>query len=59
MIVPARIVCTDRLLQAMDEGVFEQVWGAYKDIDEGIEAASLAGISRPMVRFRPIGNVKG
>ncbi len=37
----------------------EEAGGAYKDIDEVVEATALAGISRPVVRFRPIGNVKG
>ncbi|HON10886.1 MAG TPA: RtcB family protein, partial [Chitinispirillaceae bacterium] len=37
----------------------EEAGGAYKNIDEVVEAASLAHISRPVVRFSPIGNVKG
>ena len=37
----------------------EEAGGAYKNIDEVVEAASLAQISRPIVRFSPIGNVKG
>lgn len=40
-------------------GLAEEAGGAYKDIDEVIEAAELAGISKPVVRFTPIGNVKG
>ena len=32
---------------------------AYKNIDEVIAATELAGISKPVVRFTPIGNVKG
>ncbi len=40
-------------------GLAEEAGGAYKDIDEVIEAASQAGISRPVVRFSPVGNVKG
>ena len=32
---------------------------AYKNIDEVIEATELAGITRRVVRFTPIGNVKG
>jgi tRNA-splicing ligase RtcB len=40
-------------------GVAEEAGGAYKDIDEVVEATELAGISRRVVRFAPIGNVKG
>jgi tRNA-splicing ligase RtcB (3'-phosphate/5'-hydroxy nucleic acid ligase) len=40
-------------------GLAEEAGPAYKDIDEVIEATELAGISRPVVRFTPIGNVKG
>ena len=40
-------------------GLAEEVGGAYKDIDEVIAATELAGISKPVARFTPIGNVKG
>jgi tRNA-splicing ligase RtcB len=40
-------------------GLAEEAGGAYKDIDEVIEATALAGISRPVCRFSPIGNIKG
>jgi tRNA-splicing ligase RtcB len=40
-------------------GLAEEAGGAYKDIDEVIEATRQAGISRPVARFRPIGNIKG
>jgi tRNA-splicing ligase RtcB len=40
-------------------GLAEEAGGAYKDIDEVIEATVLAGISRPVCRFSPIGNIKG
>jgi tRNA-splicing ligase RtcB len=40
-------------------GVAEEAGGAYKDIDEVIEATELAGLSRKVVRFVPIGNIKG
>jgi tRNA-splicing ligase RtcB len=40
-------------------GLAEEAGGAYKNIDEVIQATEEAGISRPVVRFRPIGNVKG
>jgi tRNA-splicing ligase RtcB len=40
-------------------GLAEEAGGAYKDIDEVIEATEQAGISKRIVRFIPIGNVKG
>ncbi|AFZ31893.1 protein of unknown function UPF0027 [Gloeocapsa sp. PCC 7428] len=40
-------------------GLAEEAGGAYKDVDEVIEAAELAGISKRVVRFTPIGNIKG
>jgi tRNA-splicing ligase RtcB len=40
-------------------GLAEEAGPAYKDIDEVVEATELAGISTPVVRFSPIGNVKG
>jgi tRNA-splicing ligase RtcB (3'-phosphate/5'-hydroxy nucleic acid ligase) len=40
-------------------GLAEEAGGAYKDIDEVIEAAERAGISKRVARFTPIGNVKG
>src|SRR2546427_1389927 len=40
-------------------GLAEEAGGAYKDIDEVIAATELAGISKPVVRFTPIGNLKG
>jgi tRNA-splicing ligase RtcB len=40
-------------------GLAEEAGPAYKDIDEVIEATQLAGISKPVARFTPIGNVKG
>jgi tRNA-splicing ligase RtcB len=40
-------------------GLAEEAGGAYKDIDEVIAATELAGISKPVARFTPIGNVKG
>ncbi|MGD0229784.1 MAG: RtcB family protein [Syntrophorhabdales bacterium] len=40
-------------------GLAEEAGGAYKNIDDVVEAAELAGISRRVVRFTPIGNVKG
>jgi len=40
-------------------GLAEEAGPAYKDVDEVIEAAEKAGISRKVARFLPIGNVKG
>lgn len=40
-------------------GLAEEAGGAYKNIDDVIEAAELAGISHPVARLTPIGNVKG
>lgn len=40
-------------------GVAEEAGGAYKDIDEVVAATNLAGLSKPVVRFIPIGNIKG
>lgn len=40
-------------------GLAEEAGGAYKNIDDVIEAVDAAGISKKVVRFIPIGNVKG
>ncbi len=40
-------------------GLAEEAGGAYKDVDQVVEATELAGISRRVVRFTPIGNIKG
>lgn len=40
-------------------GLAEEAGPAYKDIDDVIHATHLAGISKKVVRFLPIGNVKG
>jgi tRNA-splicing ligase RtcB len=37
----------------------EEAGDAYKDIDEVVAAAKKAGISEPVCRFIPVGNVKG
>jgi tRNA-splicing ligase RtcB len=42
-----------------DRGLAEEAGGAYKNIDEVVAATELAGISRRVARFAPIGNVKG
>jgi tRNA-splicing ligase RtcB len=40
-------------------GLAEEAGAAYKNVDQVIEATERAGISRRVVRFAPIGNVKG
>ena len=40
-------------------GLAEEAGGAYKNVDDVIEATELAGISKRVVRFSPIGNIKG
>ena len=40
-------------------GLAEEAGGAYKDIDAVVDATERAGLSRRVVRFTPIGNVKG
>jgi tRNA-splicing ligase RtcB len=40
-------------------GVAEEAGFAYKDIDAVVEATKLAGISMPVVKLVPLGNVKG
>ncbi|MBI1815130.1 MAG: RtcB family protein [Deltaproteobacteria bacterium] len=40
-------------------GLAEEAGGAYKDIDAVVEATERAGLSHGVVRFTPIGNVKG
>ncbi len=40
-------------------GLAEEAGGAYKNIDDVIEATEQAGISKRVVRFTPVGNVKG
>ena len=40
-------------------GLAEEAGLAYKDIDEVVAATELSGVSKRVVRFSPIGNVKG
>jgi tRNA-splicing ligase RtcB len=40
-------------------GLAEEAGGAYKNIDDVIAATELAGISKRVARFAPMGNVKG
>lgn len=40
-------------------GLAEEAGGAYKDVDSVIESTSKMGLSKPVARFIPIGNVKG
>ena len=41
------------------QGLAEEAGAAYKNVDDVIEAAELAGISKRVVRLTPIGNIKG
>lgn len=40
-------------------GLAEEGGYAYKDIDDVIKSVDKAGISHPVAKFRPIGNIKG
>jgi tRNA-splicing ligase RtcB (3'-phosphate/5'-hydroxy nucleic acid ligase) len=40
-------------------GLAEEAGLAYKNIDEVVEATEMAGISKRVARFVPVGNVKG
>jgi tRNA-splicing ligase RtcB len=40
-------------------GLAEEAGAAYKDIDAVVAATAQAGLSQPVVRFVPVGNVKG
>ncbi|MGO9315025.1 MAG: RtcB family protein, partial [Syntrophobacteraceae bacterium] len=40
-------------------GLAEEAGPAYKNIDEVVEATEMAGISKRVARFVPVGNVKG
>ena len=40
-------------------GLAEEAGDAYKDIDDVVEAITLSGLSKPVIRFVPIGNIKG
>ena len=40
-------------------GLAEEAGGAYKNIDEVVDAAEAGGLSRKVVRLVPIGNIKG
>ena len=40
-------------------GLAEEAGAAYKDIDQVVEATANAGLSRPVVKLVPVGNVKG
>jgi len=40
-------------------GLAEEAGEAYKDIDAVVEATELAGLSRKVARFTPVGNIKG
>jgi tRNA-splicing ligase RtcB len=47
------------LRAASKRGIVEEAPGAYKDVDEVVDAAHQAGISAKVARLRPIACVKG
>jgi tRNA-splicing ligase RtcB len=44
---------------ASESGLAEEAGGAYKDIDEVVLAADEAGLSTPVAKLVPVGNIKG
>ncbi len=40
-------------------GLAEEAGGAYKDVDQVVRVAAAAGLSRPVLRLRPLGSIKG
>ncbi len=44
---------------ASDSGLAEEAGGAYKSIDNVVSATDEAGISTPVAKLVPIGNMKG
>jgi len=40
-------------------GLAEEAGAAYKDIDEVVRTTAAAGLSRPVVKLVPVGNIKG
>jgi len=40
-------------------GVAEEAGFAYKSIEEVVKSVALAGLSKPIAYFKPIGNIKG
>ena len=48
------------LVRAMSRrGLAEEAGFAYKDVDEVAEASEVAGLSRRVAHFVPVGNIKG
>ena len=44
---------------ASKRGLAEEAGGAYKDIEQVVDATRQAGISRSVARLRPLGSIKG
>jgi len=40
-------------------GLAEEAGGAYKDIDEVVRSTHLSGLSKPVAKLEPLGNIKG
>jgi tRNA-splicing ligase RtcB len=47
------------ILTSSFPGLAEEAGGAYKNVDEVIEATERGGLSRAVAKFTPIGNIKG
>jgi tRNA-splicing ligase RtcB len=47
------------ILTSSYPGLAEEAGGAYKNIDDVIEATERGGLSRVVAKFVPIGNIKG
>jgi len=41
------------------QGLAEEAGGAYKDVDEVVKSTEMAGLSKRVARFVPVGNIKG
>jgi len=57
--IAQRLSAMDDISFRHSKSLIDEIPMAYKDIDEVIAATELAGISKPVARFTPIGNVKG
>jgi len=65
-----KMISVDKLLKNLKEkeiyirfasrfGLLEEAGFAYKNIDEVVKSAQLAGLSKPIAYLKPIGNIKG
>lgn len=42
-----------------DSGLAEEAGGAYKNVDEVVKVTEITGLSKPVARLIPVGNIKG